>query len=271
MVGKVFLGKGTGSSGKPQGYLWQSLPSTAIKALQSTIQLHTSYLIGSSCLQPQSFIIFNSDQTSKWPSSPALHHHQQWLKLFPHFDSTLPPHWLLLPPTTVICHLQPWSNLCPHAQELLLSPHLTYPQHVCFALCPYNPSHTSYHMSSFHLQLHVTSIDQLLPWCHICIFCLVYISQSDQIWPSSSFILYFHHNWYNRQETQVQGLNQSYEATYSGSKNCSSVCLFYKDCIGTKCWHNPGSWFFCHKKYNILASQNILDHVIWIKTHWVLG
>ena len=28
---------------------------------------------------------------------------------------------------------------------------------------------------------------------------------------------------------------------YSGSKNCSSLCLFWKDCIGTECWHNPGS------------------------------
>ena len=44
-----------------------------------------------------------------------------------------------------------------------------------------------------------------------------------------------------------------------------------KDCIGTECWHDPGSWFFGHKKYNILASQNILDHVIWIKTHRILG
>ena len=58
---------------------------------------------------------------------------------------------------------------------------------------------------------------------------------------------------------------------YSGSKNCSSVCLFWKDCIGTECWHDPGSWFFGHRKYNILASRNILDHVIWIKTHRVLS
>ena len=28
---------------------------------------------------------------------------------------------------------------------------------------------------------------------------------------------------------------------------------------------------FWAQKYNILASQNILDHVIWIKTHRVLG
>ena len=188
-------------------------PSTAIEALQSTLQLHTSHLVGSSCLQPQSFIIFNSDQTLKWPSSHQLFitinsNQSSFHTLTPH----LPLHWLLLPPTTVICHLQWWSNLCPHTQELLPSLHLTYPQYMCFALCPYNPSHT-YHTLSFHLQLHVTSIDQLLSWCHVHIFCLVYISQSDQIWPSSIFILYFHHGWYNRQEMQVQGPNQSYKAT----------------------------------------------------------
>ena len=27
---------------------------------------------------------------------------------------------------------------------------------------------------------------------------------------------------------------------YSASKNCSNVCSFFNDCIGTACWHNPG-------------------------------
>ena len=52
-------------------------------------------------------------------------------------------------------------------------------------------------------------------------------------------------------------------STYSGSKNCSSVCLFWKDCIGTETDIIHGSDFLViKKKNNILASQNILDHVI---------
>ena len=58
--------------------------------------------------------------------------------------------------------------------------------------------------------------------------------------------------------------------TYSGSKNCSSVCLFLKDCIVIGWWCNPQPWNFHSKKYNILALKWALYHVTHIKNHEVI-
>ena len=58
---------------------------------------------------------------------------------------------------------------------------------------------------------------------------------------------------------------------YSSSKNCPNVCPLLRDQYGMKCWHKQGTWGDYVSYYDIMAWKWAMGHVIWIKTHWVIG
>ena len=54
-------------------------------------------------------------------------------------------------------------------------------------------------------------------------------------------------------------------------KKMSQCLLFLKDQIGVIFWHNLATWPVNVKNYNILAFQQALSHIIWIRTDYVMN
>ena len=59
--------------------------------------------------------------------------------------------------------------------------------------------------------------------------------------------------------------------TYSGSKNCSNVAHFSMIALVHNADIIQGPEKLCTLNYIILAFHNILGHVIWIRTHRIMG